>query len=186
MADSILSNPALNEKRARVLKAWVSVVLGSLALTLSAKLVLPLWPVSGTLQTLLLPLFGVFLGPRLGAATVAFYLFQGAIGLPVFTGTPAHGLGLPYMMGGTAGFLLGFVPATYLMGYFYEQGACQSFAGTLRAVVLSSLVVIIPGLAWVAYLFGVSTAFINGLGLIPGSLAKTGLAAAAIYKFAQR
>jgi hypothetical protein len=77
-----------------------ALVLGSsLALWASAKLQIPFYPVPMTLQSLVVLAIGMGLGARLGAAAVALYLLEGALGLPVFAGTPAHGIGLVYMMG---------------------------------------------------------------------------------------
>jgi len=79
------------------------VLMGSAMLTVSAKLSIPFFPVPMTLQTLVVLCLGMLLGPRLGALTVIAYLAQGAVGLPVFQGTPEKGIGLAYMMGPTGG-----------------------------------------------------------------------------------
>src|SRR5947209_549651 len=83
--------------------------LGSLALTLSAKLQVPFYPVPMTMQSLVVLLIGLGFGWRLGTATVLLYLAEGLAGLPVFAGTPEKGIGLAYMMGPTGGYLAGFV-----------------------------------------------------------------------------
>ena len=49
------------------------------------------------------------------------YLAEGAIGLPVFAGTPERGIGLPYMLGPTGGYLLGFAPAAAIAGWVAER-----------------------------------------------------------------
>src|SRR5256885_9623717 len=92
-------------------------VLGSLALTLSAKLQVPFYPVPMTMQSLVVLLIGLAFGWRLGTATVLLYLAEGLAGLPVFAGTPEKGIGLAYMMGPTGGYLVGFVLAAAFLGW---------------------------------------------------------------------
>ena len=100
-----------------VLRNGLLVVAGSLLLTLSAKINVPFYPVPMTMQTLAALVIGVAFGWRLGAATVTFYLVQGAFGLPVFAGTPEKGIGLAYLMGPTGGYLIGFAVAAALVGW---------------------------------------------------------------------
>src|SRR3546814_9063373 len=75
----------------------VLAVVGTLLLTLSAKVQVPMWPVPMTMQTFAVLIIGMTYGFRLGTATVASYLAQGAIGLPVF----ASGAGIAYLAGPT-------------------------------------------------------------------------------------
>jgi len=69
-----------------------------------------------TMQTFVVLIIGTAFGWRLGAATVVLYLAQGAMGLPVFAGTPENGIGLAYMVGPTGGYLVGYVAAAALCG----------------------------------------------------------------------
>jgi len=89
----------------------ILVVLGSLLMWASAKVQVPMWPVPMTMQSFVVLVLGMGYGARLGGAAVGFYLMQGALGLPVFAGTPEKGIGLVYMMGPTGGYLLGFLVA---------------------------------------------------------------------------
>jgi biotin transport system substrate-specific component len=102
------------------------VLIGSLLLTLSARVQVPFFPVPMTLQVLVVLLIGVAYGPRLAGATLAAWLAQGAAGLPVFAGTPEKGLGLAYMAGPTGGYLAGFLVAAILVGWLAERGWAQS------------------------------------------------------------
>src|SRR5688500_17191052 len=81
----------------RALRGVVLALAGSLLLWASAKVQVPFYPVPITMQTAVVFLLGIACGPRLAVATVAFYIFEGALGLPVFAGTPERGIGLPYM-----------------------------------------------------------------------------------------
>src|SRR5690606_28514113 len=114
------------ETESKILRYGVIAVIGTLMLTASAKIQVPFWPVPMTMQTFVVLFLGAALGSRLGAAVVALYLVQGAMGLPVFAGTPEKGLGLAYMMGPTGGYLVGFVVGAYIVGWLAEHGWGQS------------------------------------------------------------
>ena len=95
----------------KILKYIIIAFIGSILLTISAKLQTPFTLVPATMQTFAVLLIGMVLGPRLAAATVIFYLAQGSIGFPVF----AKGGGLMYFTGPTGGYLLGFIFAEYFL-----------------------------------------------------------------------
>src|SRR5215217_6916383 len=82
-----------------------TVILGTVLITICAKIQVPVWPVPVTLQGFAIAALAAAFGLRIGVATVALYLLEGAFGLPVF----ASGGGLAYFMGPTGGFLLGFL-----------------------------------------------------------------------------
>jgi biotin transport system substrate-specific component len=159
----------------RLLRAAVLAVLGSALLTLSAKIQVPFYPVPMTMQTLVVLLIGLAFGARLGVATVALYLAEGAAGLPVFAGTPEKGIGLAYMIGPTGGYLLGFVCAAAVAGWLVERR--RDAAGLALTVVAGSIAIYAPGVLWLASFVGFGKAL--ELGLAPflwGDLLKAGLA----------
>lgn len=98
-ANGLVLIDALLDRGRSQFRTLFFVLAGSLLLTLSAKVQVPFYPVPMTLQTLVVLLIGVAFGWRMGVATVLAYLAQGAMGLPVFAGTPEKGLGLLYMAG---------------------------------------------------------------------------------------
>ena len=98
----------------RAVRMVVLAVAGSLLMWASAKVQVPFYPVPMTMQTAVAFLIGIAYGPRLGVATILLYLAQGAVGMPVFAGTPEKGIGLPYMLGPTGGYLIGFVASVIL------------------------------------------------------------------------
>ena len=102
----------------QIVKSILIIFLGSIALAISAKIKIPFYPVPMTMQTLVILLIGACFGWRLGVATISLYLFEGIIGLPVFSGTPEKGLGIAYFIGPTMGYLVGFIVAGYLAGKF--------------------------------------------------------------------
>jgi biotin transport system substrate-specific component len=159
----------------KMLRAAILAFLGSALLTLSAKVQVPFYPVPMTMQTLVVLLVGMAFGARLGVATVALYLAEGAAGLPVFAGTPEKGIGLAYMMGPTGGYLLGFVLAAAIAGWMVERR--RDAAGLALAVVAGSIAIYGPGVLWLARFVGAGSAL--ELGVVPflgGDLLKAGLA----------
>ena len=106
----------------KIAKVILVAVLGTLLLTISAKIKIPFYPVPMTMQTFVVLFLGITLGPKIGLLTIGLYLFEGIFGLPVFAGTPEKGIGFIYFTGPTMGYLIGFLVATYLAGYFkYEN-----------------------------------------------------------------
>jgi len=165
----------------RLLIKAVAVVLGSSLLWASAKVQVPFWPVPITLQTYVVLSLGALLGWRLGAATVAAYLIEGAIGLPVFAGTPANGLGLAYMAGATGGYLAGYLAAAALVGMLVECGWDRTVGGTVGALLLGETAILGMGCAWLAVLFGWESALSYGFGpFLLGDAVKLVLAGATI------
>ena len=92
-------------------------LLGSILLAISSKIKIPFYPVPMTMQTLVVLAIGIGFGWKLGVATITLYLFEGIIGLPVFSGSPEKGVGLIYFTGPTMGYLLGFIPAVFFSGF---------------------------------------------------------------------
>jgi biotin transport system substrate-specific component len=175
---ALLAQSVWPESQSKFLRAAVLCLAGSALLTLSAKIQVPFWPVPMTMQTYVVLLLGAMYGSRLGVATVLFYLLQGAAGLPVFAGTPEKGLGLAYMMGPTGGYLVGFVVAAWVVGWFAERGWDKSIVRLFAAMALGHVVIFAFGVAWLATLVGASKAW--ALGVAPfyaATLFKTGLGA---------
>ena len=105
----------------QLIKKIFLVFIGSILLAISSKIKIPFYPVPMTMQTFVVVLIGMLYGWKLGVFTVALYLFEGAIGLPVFAGTPEKGIGLIYFTGPTMGYLMGFLLAVFISGYFYPK-----------------------------------------------------------------
>ena len=166
------------------------ILVGSLLLTASAKVQVPFYPVPMTLQTLVVLLIGVVFGWRMGSVTVLAYLAQGALGFPVFAGTPEKGLGLLYMAGPTGGYLLGFALAAATTGWLAERGLDRSATGTAFAMAAGNVVIYVCGLVWLSSFVGMEKAV--ALGMVPflfGDLMKIALATATlpmIWKFLNR
>lgn len=137
-----------------IARGAILAIIGSLLLVISAKISVPFWPVPMTMQTGVVLLIGAAYGWRLGVATVLLYLAQGAMGLPVFTGTPEKGIGIAYMMGTTGGFLLGFILMAAVAGWFAERGVTKSIVKTGAVMFIAGFIVYVPGLLWLGSLLG--------------------------------
>ncbi|MCF3934227.1 biotin transporter BioY [Acuticoccus sp. M5D2P5] len=129
-------------------------VAGSLVLWVSAKVHVPMYPVPMTMQTFAITVIGMAFGWRLAAATVALYLAQGAMGLPVFSGTPERGLGLAYMMGPTGGYLIGFFLAAVVTGWLAERGWDRRVSTTLAAMTIGTAIILATGTLYLGALIG--------------------------------
>jgi biotin transport system substrate-specific component len=154
-------------------------IVGSMLLALASKVQVPFWPVPMTMQSLVIMMLGMAYGSRLATATVLLYLAEGLAGLPVFAGT---GAGFAYMTGPTAGYLVGFVAAAGLIGWLAERGWDRSPVKALIAMSVGHVLLFVPGVAWLAVLFGTEKAIAVGLTpFIAATLLKTALGAALMH-----
>ncbi|MEY8831102.1 biotin transporter BioY [Sedimentitalea sp. XS_ASV28] len=136
------------------LKQAVLVLAGILALALAAKIKVPMWPVPITMGTFAVLSIGAAYGARLGLVTILGYLLVGALGFDVFAGSSAETAGLTYMMGGTGGYLVGYVLATLALGALAARGWDRSFGTMALALLIGNALIYIPGLAWLGHLYG--------------------------------
>ena len=135
----------------KVVKVVLISILGTLLLTVSAKIKIPFYPVPMTMQTFIILFLGITLGSKIGLLTVSLYLFEGIFGLPVFAGTPEKGIGIIYFTGPTMGYLIGFLITVYLAGLFkYDKGIINTFLKLIFAVSF----IYIFGLIWLGTLIG--------------------------------
>tara|TARA_Y100001980_G_C14330886_1_gene148281 strand:- start:46 stop:597 length:552 start_codon:yes stop_codon:yes gene_type:complete len=140
-----------NLKLSKLTKYVFFALLGSIMLAISSKIKIPFYPVPMTMQTLVILIIGISFGWKLGLSTVFLYLFEGIIGLPVFSGTPEKGIGLIYFTGPTMGYLLGFLVAVYISGKFvYDNNLLKNF---LKLLLATSFIYIL-GMAWLGNLIG--------------------------------
>ena len=108
-------------QNSKIIKLFLLALAGSILITISAKIKIPFYPVPMTMQTFMVLLIGIAFGPKLGVATVGLYLFEGIIGLPVFSNSPEKGIGILYFTGPTMGYLIGFLVAVFITGYFQME-----------------------------------------------------------------
>ena len=138
-------------KQSKLIKYIFFALMGSIVLAISSKIRIPFYPVPMTMQTLIVLMIGIAFGWKLGLATVALYLFEGLIGLPVFSGTPEKGVGLVYFTGPTMGYLIGFLVTVYFTGKFnYNYNLPDTFIKLLFATSFIYLL----GMLWLGFLIG--------------------------------
>ena len=138
-------------KSSKIIKYAFIALIGSIALAVSSKIKIPFYPVPMTMQTLVVIIIGAAFGWKLGLATVSLYLFEGIIGLPVFSGTPEKGIGLVYFTGPTMGYLIGFLVAVFFAGKFnYSRNLITNF---LKLTFATSFIYLL-GMVWLGSLIG--------------------------------
>ena len=143
----------------KLTKSLLLIIVGSILLTISAKIQIPFYPVPMPMQTFVVIFIGVAFGWKLGLATVFAYLAEGAVGLPVFAGTPEKGIGIAYMISNTGGYLFGFLVAVFIAGFInLEKNIFKNFF--LISFAVSTIYLF--GLPWLAYLKGWEIAYIYG------------------------
>ncbi len=149
------------------LRRFAMIALGVALLWLSAKVKVMTEPVPVTLQTLAIMAIAMAYGARMGAATILAYLTLGAMGEPVFANTPESGLGLPYMLGPTGGYLLGFLTATLAVGALSDRGWDRSVWTAAIAMAVGLAALYLPGVLWLGFGFPVTAmgADFSGIGL---------------------
>ena len=167
-----------NDRALRIAGMVLLAVAGSLLMWVSAKIKVPFYPVPMTLQTLALFGIAAAYGMRLGVATLALYLLEGALGLPVFAGTPEKGIGLAYMFGPTGGYLASYMIAAAIVGHAVDRGLGRNPFKLFGAMLAAEVVILAMGAAWLAYLLGAEKALAFGVGpFIVTDLVKIALAA---------
>ncbi len=140
-----------NFKNSKIIKYAFFALLGSILLAISSKVKIPFYPVPMTMQTLVVIMIGIAFGWKLGLATITLYLFEGILGMPVFSGTPEKGVGLIYFTGPTMGYLIGFLVAVFLAGKFvYNNNLMQNF---LKILLATSFIYLL-GIIWLGSLIG--------------------------------
>ncbi len=163
---------------AQVLRLIALAVGGSALVAVSAQIQVPLQPVPITMQTFAVLVVGMAYGWRLGAATLALYLAEGAVGLPVFAGGAG---GVAVLFGKTGGYLFGFVLAAAIVGWLAQRGWDRRPVRTAVAMLLGNMAIYIPGLLLLGAYIGAAKAV--QFGLMPfllGDGLKLLLAAAAL------
>ena len=134
-----------------IIKSLFAIILGSIALTISAKIKIPFYPVPMTMQTFVVLFLGLSLGYKIGLASVSLYLIEGIMGLPVFSNSPEKGVGLIYFTGPTMGYLIGFLTATFLASKINSK---DKFLFILSKLIIATSTIYILGLFWLGTLIG--------------------------------
>ena len=152
----------------KLIKIFLISILGSILLTISAKIKIPFYPVPMTMQTFVVLFLGISFGYKVGVITIILYLLEGISGLPVFSNSPEKGIGIAYFVGPTMGYLIGFIFACFLAGYFkYTSNYLINFL----KILISTSIIYIFGILWLGTLIGWDKPILQ-LGVFPFLLAE--------------
>ena len=135
----------------KILRNFLIIIIGSFLLTISAKIKIPFYPVPMTMQTFVVLMLGISLGPKIGVAAVVLYLLEGIVGIPVFSNSPEKGVGLIYFTGPTMGYLIGFIFACFLCGHFKMN---TNLVLVFIRLIISVSVIYLLGILWLGSLIG--------------------------------
>ena len=154
--------------QSQIIKSLVIIFFGSIILAISAKIKIPFYPVPMTMQTFVVLFLGVSFGYKVALATVGLYLFEGILGLPVFSNSPEKGVGLVYFTGPTMGYLIGFLTACFLASFVKLN---DNYFMIFSKLILSVSTIYIFGVLWLGTLIGWDKPIIE-LGVMPFLLAE--------------
>jgi len=189
----IISKYKIKDTPTKILISFLFTII----IAISSKISVPFYPVPMTMQTFVVLLCGVILGPKFGFITLGLYFFEGAIGLPVFQGTPEKGLGIIYLMGPTGGYIIGFIFSAFVAGLLFSKEISFNKKFLIKyykgdnfiSVFIKLLIALTPiylfGLIWLGIVLGWDKPILEG-GLypfVPGEFLKITLLSLIICKF---
>jgi biotin transport system substrate-specific component len=132
-------------------------------MTAGAYISIPVGPVPIVLQNMFVFLAGLLLGSRWGLASVGVYLLAGACGLPVFAGGMG---GIGRIVGPTGGYLVGYLPAVFIIGYLSQKGAAR-ISIDIIAMICGTIVLYACGVTWLKTLAGMPWSKALAVGMYP-------------------
>ena len=152
----------------KVIKIFLISLMGSILLTISAKIKIPFYPVPMTMQTFVVLFLGISFGYKVGVTTIFLYLLEGIVGLPVFSNSPEKGIGIAYFVGPTMGYLIGFIFACFLAGYLKYN---SNYLFNFLKILISTSIIYFFGVIWLGTLIGWDKPILK-LGVYPFLLAE--------------
>ena len=152
----------------KIIKIIILALIGSILLTISAKIKIPFYPVPMTMQTFVVLLLGVSFGYKIALASVGLYLLEGILGLPVFSNSPERGVGLAYFTGPTMGYLIGFLSACFLSSKVKKS---DNYLIIFLKLILSVSTIYILGVLWLGTIIGWDKSILE-LGVMPFLIAE--------------
>ena len=152
----------------QLIKSLLIIFVGSIVLTISAKIKIPFYPVPMTMQTFIVLFLGISFGYKIALATVSLYLLEGILGLPVFSNSPERGIGLTYFTGPTMGYLVGFLSACFLASFVKND---DKYFLIFLKLIFSVSTIYILGILWLGTLIGWDKPILK-LGVMPFLIAE--------------
>ena len=161
------------------------VATGVLFTAAAAQVVIPIWPVPITGQTLAVLLVGSALGAVRGAVSLAMYALVGLLGLPVFAPQDdgSHLTGFAALAAPSFGYIVGFILSAALVGWIAERAGDRKVLGAALSFLGGTVATFAVGLPWLAITLGLSLESTLQFGLYPfivGGLIKAAIAAVVI------
>jgi biotin transporter BioY len=145
----------LEKSNQNIFTQWIAPLIAVAFIAGSAQLTINLdWqeikiPISG--QSFAVLVSGMLLGRKWGLVSVLLYLILGGLGLPFFAD---GGSGWESFTKGSAGFLIGFAIAAFVVGWLADIGWRSSAAKTLLAMLIGTMIIVGAGVLWLTYLYG--------------------------------
>ena len=155
--------------QSQIIKSLIIILVGSIVLTISAKVKIPFYPVPMTMQTFVVLFLGMSFGYKIGLVTISLYLVEGIVGLPVFSNSPERGVGLIYFTGPTMGYLIGFLSACFMASFIKTD---DNYFTIFLKLILSVSTIYILGILWLGNIIGWEKPIIE-LGIKPFLLAES-------------
>lgn len=144
ITDTVISN---FESRQWLLARDAALIFSAAVLTaICAGIKFQIGVVPVTLQTLVVLLSGILLGSKRGAASQIAYVSAGLAGVPWFS----NGGGLQYIISPTFGYLVGFIVAAYVVGFFAERGWDKKIITLIAALLIGNVCIYFFGLLWLS------------------------------------
>ena len=137
--------------QSKLIRSLIVIIFGSIALTISAKIKIPFYPVPMTMQTFVVLFLGLSFGYKIGLFSVSLYLLEGIFGLPVFSNSPERGVGIIYFTGPTMGYLIGFLSACYLASFVNSK---DNLFKIFIKLTLAVSTIYVLGILWLGTLIG--------------------------------
>ena len=135
----------------KLIKSFLIIILGSIVLTISAKVKIPFYPVPMTMQTFVVLFLGISFGYKIGLSAIGLYLIEGIVGLPVFSNSPERGIVIVYFTGPTMGYLIGFLTACYLANYVSSK---DNLLKIFFKLIFAVSTIYLLGILWLGTLIG--------------------------------
>ena len=161
---------------------WKSPVLDDLILTGTGTALLcwlapQVWMFQGDLpitpQSLMVVLWGILWGWKVGTLAVIFYLVAGGLGAPVFADGAS---GWQHFAGSTSGFLLAFPISALVVGWLSERVLKMRYATSALLMFLGQGLIVLLGLIWFRSIVPIEDGWLETLaGLAPAIMVKTAL-----------
>ncbi len=176
-----------NPSPSRTVWSRIAATVGfALLIAVAAQVAIPLYPVPMTMQTWAVLLAGAVLGPRWGVAAVVLYLALALAGLPVLSNGAG---GMVAATGGSAGYLMAFPAAAFMVGWATEQGGMDRPLPGLAVLLLAHALILACGTGWLILSIGLDPGRAVQVGATPfliGAVVKSLLVLAVLWLWRRR